>query len=62
MGVGNTLGKGERYAAAIHYLLRSDKSWLLVLDNVDDLNLDLTNYLSVERSILSRSISSPNIG
>lgn len=39
------VGKGESWNAAVYWLSRRVKPWLLVLDNADDPDLDLANYL-----------------
>ena len=43
--IGAYLGKGDSWAAAVYFLSKCKKPWLLVLDNADDPDLDLTNYI-----------------
>ena len=39
------MGKGATFTAGIHWLGQCTQSWLLVIDNADDPELDITKYL-----------------
>lgn len=42
--LGQEAGKGTNCAAAMHWLSRISKLWLLVIDNVDDPDMDVSKY------------------
>lgn len=44
--LGEQAGKGLSFAAGIHWLSKCLKPWLLVLDNVDDPDMDISQYFS----------------
>jgi tetratricopeptide (TPR) repeat protein len=46
--IGTQAGKGASKASAIHWLSQSKLPWLLVLDNADDPDLDLSAYYPSE--------------
>ncbi|PVH80414.1 TPR-like protein [Cadophora sp. DSE1049] len=37
-------GKGASFAAGIHWLSSQSKPWMLVIDNADDVEMDITKY------------------
>lgn len=43
--LGEQAGKGAAFAAGIHWLSNCSRPWLLVLDNADDPDLDVSKYI-----------------
>ena len=43
--LGQEMGKGASFAAGIHWLSRYSHPWLLILDNADDPEMDISKYL-----------------
>ena len=42
--LGRQAGKGETFEAGMHWLSRCTKPWLLVIDNADDPDMDVSQY------------------
>ncbi|KAL9111303.1 MAG: hypothetical protein Q9227_004180 [Pyrenula ochraceoflavens] len=42
--LGQQAGKGANFAAGIHWLSKASRPWLLVLDNADDPEIDVTRF------------------
>ena len=42
--LGQQAGRGANFAAGMHWLSKASKPWLLILDNADDPDLDVTRY------------------
>lgn len=42
---GNNHSKNASYSAAMHWLLQCKKPWLLILDNADDPDMDLSRFM-----------------
>jgi len=42
--LGQQAGKGATFAAGMHWLSNCSKPWLLVIDNADDPDMDVSNY------------------
>ena len=43
--LGQEMGKGASFAAGIHWLSRYNKPWLLILDNADEPDMDISKYM-----------------
>ena len=43
--LGQQVGKGATFVAGIHWLSRCSKPWLLVIDNADDPDIDVSQYI-----------------